>query len=81
MNGKRAPNGFSGRALPHFPRGDRTPEGKGFVAASFYRCAAAIVHAMNSRLCTVPRALEAASGDHRAARDGGRTRKRSGRAV
>ena len=43
VNGKRAPNGFSGRALPHFPRGDRTPEGKGFVAASFYRCAAAVV--------------------------------------
>lgn len=38
VNGKRAPNGFSGRALPHFPRGDRSPEGKGFVAASFYRC-------------------------------------------
>ena len=39
MNGQRAPDGFSGRALPHFPRGTRTPEGKGFVAASFYRCA------------------------------------------
>lgn len=24
------------RSLPHFPRGDRTPEGKGFVASSFY---------------------------------------------
>lgn len=39
VNGQRAPDGFSGRALPHFPRGTRTPEGKGFVAASFYRCA------------------------------------------
>lgn len=38
VNGQRAPDGFSGRALPHFPRGTRTPEGKGFVAASFYRC-------------------------------------------
>ena len=37
VNGKRAPDGFSGRTLPHFPRGTRTPEGKGFVAASFYR--------------------------------------------
>lgn len=36
VGGKRAPNGFRGRTLPHFPRGDRTPEGKGFVANSFY---------------------------------------------
>ena len=36
VGGKRAPNGFKGRTLPHFPRGDRTPEGKGFVANSFY---------------------------------------------
>jgi DNA-directed RNA polymerase III subunit RPC1 len=36
VGGQRVPNGFRGRALPHFPRGDRTPEGKGFVANSFY---------------------------------------------
>ena len=36
VGGKRAPNGFRGRTLPHFPRGDRTPEGKGFVANSFF---------------------------------------------
>jgi hypothetical protein len=36
VGGKRAPNGFRDRTLPHFPRGDRTPEGKGFVANSFY---------------------------------------------
>lgn len=36
VNGSRAPNGFKERSLPHFPRGDRTPEGKGFVANSFY---------------------------------------------
>lgn len=36
MGGKRAPNGFKDRTLPHFPRGDRTPAGKGFVANSFY---------------------------------------------
>ncbi|KAL4534056.1 hypothetical protein Ndes2526B_g07060 [Nannochloris sp. 'desiccata'] len=36
VGGRRVPNGFRGRALPHFPRGDRTPEGKGFVANSFY---------------------------------------------
>lgn len=36
VGGRRAPNGFTGRTLPHFPRGDKTPEGKGFVANSFY---------------------------------------------
>ena len=36
VNGQRTPNGFKDRSLPHFPRGDRTPEGKGFVANSFY---------------------------------------------
>ncbi|KAK9819626.1 hypothetical protein WJX72_000381 [[Myrmecia] bisecta] len=36
VGGKRCPDGFKGRTLPHFPRGDRTPEGKGFVASSFY---------------------------------------------
>jgi len=47
VNGKRAPDGFSGRALPHFPRGTRTPEGKGFVAASFYRCRAISISVMS----------------------------------
>jgi len=36
VGGSRAPNGFRERTLPHFHRGDRTPEGKGFVANSFY---------------------------------------------
>ena len=36
VGGSRAPNGFRERTLPHFKRGDRTPEGKGFVANSFY---------------------------------------------
>jgi len=36
VGGKRAPNGFQERTLPHFPRGDKTPAGKGFVANSFY---------------------------------------------
>lgn len=52
VNGKRAPDGFSGRALPHFPRGTRTPEGKGFVAASFYRCRAIPIPVISS-LCHV----------------------------
>jgi DNA-directed RNA polymerase III subunit RPC1 len=36
VGGSRTPNGFRERTLPHFKRGDRTPEGKGFVANSFY---------------------------------------------
>lgn len=36
ISGKRSPNGFTERTLPHFPRGDKSPEGKGFVASSYY---------------------------------------------
>ncbi len=36
VGGARAPNGFRDRTLPHFPRNDKSPEGKGFVANSFY---------------------------------------------
>ena len=36
VGGRRAPNGFRDRTLPHFPRGSRQPEAKGFVANSFY---------------------------------------------
>ncbi|CAK0785283.1 hypothetical protein CVIRNUC_008489 [Coccomyxa viridis] len=36
VGGKRCPEGFKDRTLPHFPPGDRTPTGRGFVANSFY---------------------------------------------
>ena len=36
VGGARAPNGFRDRTLPHFQRNDKSPEGKGFVANSFY---------------------------------------------
>ncbi|GMH41051.1 hypothetical protein BSKO_08961 [Bryopsis sp. KO-2023] len=36
VNGARCFNGFPDRTLPHFPKGDKTPQGKGFVANSFY---------------------------------------------
>lgn len=36
VNGKRMPNGFVHRSLPHFPRHSRAPAAKGFVANSFY---------------------------------------------
>ena len=36
VGGRRCPDGFRGRALPHFSRGDASPAAKGFVASSFY---------------------------------------------
>ncbi|CAK9184824.1 unnamed protein product [Ilex paraguariensis] len=36
VGGRRAPNGFIERSLPHFPRKSKTPAAKGFVANSFY---------------------------------------------
>ncbi|TQD75003.1 hypothetical protein C1H46_039471 [Malus baccata] len=36
VGGRRAPNGFIDRSLPHFPRFAKMPAAKGFVASSFY---------------------------------------------
>ncbi|CAH2007685.1 unnamed protein product [Acanthoscelides obtectus] len=36
LNGKRVPNGFENRSLPHFDHYSKTPEAKGFVENSFY---------------------------------------------
>lgn len=36
VGGRRAPNGFIDRTLPHFPINSKTPSAKGFVANSFY---------------------------------------------
>jgi len=36
VSGKRAPDGFVQRALPHFPRLSREPAAKGFVSNSFF---------------------------------------------
>ncbi|CAN0927505.1 DNA-directed RNA polymerase III subunit 1 [Linum grandiflorum] len=36
VGGRRAPDGFMNRSLPHFPRMSKTPAAKGFVANSFY---------------------------------------------
>ena len=36
INGKRIPNGFEDRALPHFGRHSKIPAAKGFVQNSFY---------------------------------------------
>ncbi|KAJ3121996.1 hypothetical protein HK098_003181 [Nowakowskiella sp. JEL0407] len=36
LNGKRVPNGFGDRSLPHFPKYSKFPAAKGFVRNSFY---------------------------------------------
>ncbi|XP_005098920.1 DNA-directed RNA polymerase III subunit RPC1 [Aplysia californica] len=36
ISGKRVPNGFEDRALPHFPRFSKDPAARGFVSNSFY---------------------------------------------
>lgn len=36
VGGRRIPEGLRGRSLPHFERGSRTPECRGFVANSFF---------------------------------------------
>jgi DNA-directed RNA polymerase III subunit RPC1 len=36
INGKRAPNDFEDRSLPHFKRYSIIPAAKGFVSNSFY---------------------------------------------
>ena len=36
INGKRVPNGFQERALPHFTRQSKIPAAKGFVGNSFF---------------------------------------------
>ncbi|TXG73952.1 hypothetical protein EZV62_002531 [Acer yangbiense] len=36
VGGRRAPNGFIDRSLPHFQRKSKAPAAKGFVANSFY---------------------------------------------
>ncbi|KAL1517105.1 hypothetical protein ABEB36_000913 [Hypothenemus hampei] len=36
LNGKRVPDGFNDRSLPHFQHYSKTPDAKGFVENSFY---------------------------------------------
>ena len=36
IGGKRVPDGFDDRSLPHFPKNSKTPASKGFVENSFY---------------------------------------------
>lgn len=36
INGKRVPNGFEDRALPHFEKFSKNPASRGFVENSFF---------------------------------------------
>ncbi|PNW84960.1 hypothetical protein CHLRE_03g165750v5 [Chlamydomonas reinhardtii] len=63
VGGKRCFNGFRDRTLPHYPRGDKTPAGKGFVANSFYSglCATEFwFHTMGGREGLVDTAVKTA---------------------
>ena len=64
VNGKRMPNGFVHRSLPHFPKRSREPSAKGFVANSFYtglEPTEFFFHTMGGR-----EGLVAAAGSHHA---------------
>ncbi|XP_068669233.1 DNA-directed RNA polymerase III subunit 1 [Aristolochia californica] len=63
VGGRRAPNGFIDRSLPHFPRNSKTPAAKGFVANSFYTGLSAtefFFHTMGGREGLVDTAVKTA---------------------
>ncbi|XP_016187356.1 DNA-directed RNA polymerase III subunit 1 [Arachis ipaensis] len=63
VGGRRAPNGFVDRSLPHFPRKAKTPAAKGFVAESFYSGLSAtefFFHTMGGREGLVDTAVKTA---------------------
>ncbi|XP_057978200.1 DNA-directed RNA polymerase III subunit 1 [Malania oleifera] len=63
VGGRRAPNGFIDRSLPHFPRMSKMPAAKGFVANSFYSGLSAtefFFHTMGGREGLVDTAVKTA---------------------
>lgn len=71
VGGKRCFDGFRLRTLPHFPRGDKKPGAKGFVAASFYDGLAPsefFFHTMAGREGLVDTAVKTAETGARGAR-------------
>ncbi|XP_047946295.1 DNA-directed RNA polymerase III subunit 1-like [Salvia hispanica] len=63
VGGHRAPNGFVDRTLPHFERGAKDPDAKGFVQNSFYTglCATEFFfHTMGGREGLVDTAVKTA---------------------
>ncbi|XP_047325049.1 DNA-directed RNA polymerase III subunit 1 [Impatiens glandulifera] len=63
VGGRRAPDGFISRSLPHFPINSKTPSAKGFVANSFYSGLSAtefFFHTMGGREGLVDTAVKTA---------------------
>ncbi|KAL1546842.1 DNA-directed RNA polymerase III subunit 1 [Salvia divinorum] len=63
VGGHRAPNGFVDRTLPHFERGAKDPDAKGFVQNSFYTGLSAtefFFHTMGGREGLVDTAVKTA---------------------
>ncbi|XP_015874201.3 DNA-directed RNA polymerase III subunit 1 isoform X1 [Ziziphus jujuba] len=63
VGGRRAPDGFIDRSLPHFHRNQKTPGAKGFVANSFYSGLSAtefFFHTMGGREGLVDTAVKTA---------------------
>ncbi|XP_020550632.1 DNA-directed RNA polymerase III subunit 1 isoform X2 [Sesamum indicum] len=63
VGGRRAPNGFVDRTLPHFERGAKDPDAKGFVQNSFYTGLSAtefFFHTMGGREGLVDTAVKTA---------------------
>lgn len=65
ISGKRVPNGFSGRTLPHFKKDEEipVPEAMGFVRNSFYTGLSApefFFHTMAGRESLVDTAIKTA---------------------
>ncbi|KAF2138602.1 uncharacterized protein K452DRAFT_290746 [Aplosporella prunicola CBS 121167] len=63
IGGQRVLDGFQDRTLPHFPKGGRLPDAKGFVANSFYSGLTPsefIFHAMSGREGLVDTAVKTA---------------------
>ncbi len=63
VSGKRVPDGFTDRSLPHFVRNDRHPRAKGFVKNSFYTGLNAIeffFHTMGGREGLIDTAVKTA---------------------
>ncbi|KAK2714647.1 hypothetical protein QYM36_009018 [Artemia franciscana] len=63
LNGKRVPNGFDERSLPHFKKKSKEPDSRGFVSASFYsglKPPEFVFHAMAGREGLVDTAVKTA---------------------
>jgi len=63
LNGQRIPDSFKSRTLPHFTKGSKTPEAKGFVENSFYTGLTSFeffFHAMAGRVGLIDTAVKTA---------------------